>query len=80
MIPINLQTAHKAFHDKTINMWELTFLEGVHKQDDLTEKQYDTIIAIARKMLPLKLLVERNKTYRAPVDSYFGESYFDGDY
>lgn len=80
MIPINLKVARNAFINKTINTWELTFLEGVHKEDSLTEKQYDKIIAIAEKILPDKLLVVKESTYRAPVDPYYNDSYFKDQY
>jgi len=79
MIPIDLSEARKAFHDKTINMWELTFLEGVHKQDKLSEKQCDKIIAIAEKMVPLRLIIPEVR-YRAPIDPYFESKYYTDDY
>jgi len=80
MIPIDLTEAHKAFHDKKINMWEMTFLEGVHKEDDLTEKQYDKILVIAERMLPLKLLIVKEKTYGSVIDPYFNQRYYPDEY
>jgi hypothetical protein len=56
MIPLNLNESQMAFHDKKINMYELTFITNVRSQDDLAEKQYNKLLVVGKKMLPYKLL------------------------
>ena len=82
MIPIDTSEAHRAFNDKKINMWALTFIEGVHKQDFITEVQYDKLIEIAETMLPYKLLITTTpfNNNGCPVDPYFNQQYYIENY
>ena len=81
MIPIDLQAAQSAFNDKKINVWELTFLNDIHAQDYISEKQHETFELIGNKMLPYKIVdmtkvTPRHNEYQMPIDPYFNESYY----
>lgn len=82
MIPIDLSEAHKAYFDQKINMWELKFLEEVHKEDFLSEKQYELICNLATRMLPhiLIIKVQIDITYGSPYDPYFDQRYYPDPY
>lgn len=76
-----------AFFEKKINMWEFEFLTDIKAEEKLTDKQYDKLAQIAEKCLPRNIILPKEKdpfdfrnSYRAPVDPYFGESYFKDDY
>ena len=80
MIPLDKEDAHRAYNEGKINLWEYTFIEQVRHQDDITQKQCDKILDIGHKMLPFKLIKTQMKTYRAPIDPYFGERYIHDEY
>lgn len=80
MIPLNLDAAKRAMDENKIRLKDLIFLEGVSKQDSLSEKQYEYITSLALKILPHKLFVADIKTSRAPVDPYFNQRYHTDEY
>jgi len=82
MIPIDLDEARRALFEKKINMWEMTLLEGVHKPDDISEKQYNILCVLAEQMLPYKLIRQSGNSANngCPVDPYFKQQYYSDEY
>lgn len=78
MIPIDTDEAQRAYHDRKIRMNDLTFLLEIKAQDYITERQYKYIDDLAIKALPYQII--KATTFKAPVDPYYNDQYFKGDY
>jgi hypothetical protein len=81
MIPIDMNEAKRAFIENKIDIWAMSFLEGVEKEEHITEKQYDKIVEIAKKMLPFKLLITTDLNGNGcKTDIYFNQKYYPDEY
>ena len=78
MLPIDIDEAKRAYHDKKIRLNDLTFLIEIHAEDHITERQYKYINDLTMKSLPYQII--KTTTVRAPVDPYYNDQYFKGDY